>query len=110
MSQAEAINDDPGVRMIQERIDGGSQRARTAYLLAARRGEPAGEELGEVAGAGVQVGLEDDDEAPLPCDLPGGADDGLDLAPPPPSNGRLHRYELLWRSDALSSRDPRRHR
>ena len=41
--QAEAINDDPGVRRIQELIDGGSQRARTAYLMAARRGEPANE-------------------------------------------------------------------
>jgi hypothetical protein len=41
--QAEAIADDPGVRKIQELIDVGSQRARTSYLLAARRGEPAGE-------------------------------------------------------------------
>jgi WD40 repeat protein len=41
--QAEAIGDDPGVRKIQETIDGGSQKARTAYLLAARRGEPANE-------------------------------------------------------------------
>ena len=41
--QAEAINDDPGVRRIQELIDSGSQRARTAYLMAARRGEPANE-------------------------------------------------------------------
>jgi hypothetical protein len=39
--QAAAIADDPGVRKIQEMIDGGSQRARTAYLVAARRGEPA---------------------------------------------------------------------
>jgi WD40 repeat protein/uncharacterized caspase-like protein len=41
--QAEAIADDPRVRKIQELIDGGAQRARTSYLLAARRGEPAGE-------------------------------------------------------------------
>ena len=42
--QAEAIGDDPGVRQVQALIDGGSQRARTAYLLAARRGEPANEQ------------------------------------------------------------------
>jgi WD40 repeat protein len=42
--QAEAIGDDPGVRQIQESIDGGAQRAKTAYLLAARRGEPANEQ------------------------------------------------------------------
>jgi WD40 repeat protein/uncharacterized caspase-like protein len=42
--QAEAIGDDPGIRQIQEVIDGGAQRARTAYLLAARRGEPANEQ------------------------------------------------------------------
>ncbi len=41
--QAEAIGDDPGVRQIQEMIDDGAHRARTAYLLAARRGEPAAE-------------------------------------------------------------------
>ncbi len=41
--QAEAINDDTGVRRIQELMDIGSQRARTAYLMAARRGEPADE-------------------------------------------------------------------
>jgi hypothetical protein len=41
--QAEAIGDDPGVRKIQETVDVGSQKARTAYLLAARRGEPATE-------------------------------------------------------------------
>lgn len=41
--QAEAIRDDPGVRMLQELIDTEAHRARTAYLLAARRGEPAGE-------------------------------------------------------------------
>jgi hypothetical protein len=41
--QAEAIADDPGVRQIQELIDNGAQRAKTAYLLAARRGEPASE-------------------------------------------------------------------
>jgi len=41
--QAEAINDDAGVRRIQELMDSGSQRARTAYLMAARRGEPAHE-------------------------------------------------------------------
>ncbi len=41
--QAEAIVDDPGVRQIQSLVDGSAQRARTAYLLAARRGEAAGE-------------------------------------------------------------------
>ncbi|WP_406700920.1 caspase family protein [Singulisphaera sp. Ch08] len=41
--QAEAIRDDPGVRMIQELVDTDAHRAKTAYLLAARRGEPAGE-------------------------------------------------------------------
>ena len=41
--QAGAISDDPGVRMIQRLVDGGSRRAKTAYLLAARRGEPTGE-------------------------------------------------------------------
>ncbi|AGA30374.1 WD40 repeat-containing protein [Singulisphaera acidiphila DSM 18658] len=41
--QAEAIRDDPGVRMIQELVDTEAHRAKTAYLLAARRGEPAGE-------------------------------------------------------------------
>ncbi|SIO05814.1 WD40 repeat [Singulisphaera sp. GP187] len=41
--QAEAIRDDPGVRMIQELVDTQAHRAKTAYLLAARRGEPAGE-------------------------------------------------------------------
>jgi len=41
--QAEAIEDDPGIRVIQELVDTQSQKAKTAYLLAARRGEPAGE-------------------------------------------------------------------
>ena len=41
--QAEAIADDPGVRMIRSMIDDGAQRSRTAYLLGARRGEPAAE-------------------------------------------------------------------
>ena len=41
--QAEAILDDPGVRVLQQLIDNGAQRAKTAYLMAARRGEPAGE-------------------------------------------------------------------
>jgi hypothetical protein len=41
--QAEAIVDDPGVRQILSLVDGSAQRARTAYLLAARHGEPAGE-------------------------------------------------------------------
>jgi WD40 repeat protein len=49
--QAEAIGDDPGVRQIQKLIDGGAQRAKTAYLLAARRGEPANEQ------AALQHGL-----------------------------------------------------
>ncbi len=41
--QAEAIDDDRGIRRIQELRDSGSQRAMTAYLMAARRGEPASE-------------------------------------------------------------------
>jgi WD40 repeat protein/uncharacterized caspase-like protein len=41
--QAAAVGDDKGVRLIRQMIDGGSRRARTAYLLAARQGEPAGE-------------------------------------------------------------------
>ncbi len=41
--QSDAIHDDPAVRRIREAIDNGSYRARTAYFLAARRGEPAGE-------------------------------------------------------------------
>ena len=41
--QAEAIADDSGVRQIQSLVDSGAHRARTAYLLAARRGEAAGE-------------------------------------------------------------------
>jgi WD40 repeat protein/uncharacterized caspase-like protein len=41
--QAEAILDDPAVKRIQEVVDDGAHRARTAYLLAARRGEPANE-------------------------------------------------------------------
>src|SRR5512135_1205739 len=49
--QAEAIGDDPGVRQIQELIDVGARRAKTAYLLAARRGEPANEQ------AALQHGL-----------------------------------------------------
>jgi WD40 repeat protein len=41
--EAGAVVDDPGVRMIQRLVDAGSRRAKTAYLLAARRGEPTGE-------------------------------------------------------------------
>jgi uncharacterized caspase-like protein len=41
--RAEAIHDDPAVRRIQERVEKETHRARTAYLLAARRGEPANE-------------------------------------------------------------------
>lgn len=41
--QSEAVLDDPAVRLIRRHLDDGSQRARTAYLLAARRGEPANE-------------------------------------------------------------------
>ena len=41
--QAEAILDDPGVRALQQLVDHGARRAKTAYLMAARRGEPAGE-------------------------------------------------------------------
>lgn len=41
--EAEAIRDDPGVRRLQRLLEGGARTARTAYLLAARRGEPARE-------------------------------------------------------------------
>ena len=41
--QAEAINDDIGVRRVQELVDDGAHQARTAYLMAARRGESAHE-------------------------------------------------------------------
>ena len=41
--EAEAIQDDPAVLRARAAIDEGAHRARTAYLLAARRGEPAGE-------------------------------------------------------------------
>ncbi len=41
--QAQEIHNDPAVLRIREAIDDGAHRARTAYLLAARRGEPAGE-------------------------------------------------------------------
>jgi WD40 repeat protein/uncharacterized caspase-like protein len=41
--RADAVADDPGVRQIQALVDDRAQRARTAYLLADRRGEPAGE-------------------------------------------------------------------
>jgi hypothetical protein len=39
--QAEAIIEDPQVAEIQKWMDIGSRRARTSYLMAARRGEPA---------------------------------------------------------------------
>src|SRR5262249_10861888 len=39
--QAGAILDDPQVRAIQKWMDRSSRRARTSYLMAARRGEPA---------------------------------------------------------------------
>ncbi len=39
--QADAIDDDPGVRRIQDKVDDGAHRARTAYLLSTRRGEAA---------------------------------------------------------------------
>ncbi len=41
--EAGAIHDDPAVLRTRAAIDDGAQRARTAYLLASRRGEPAGE-------------------------------------------------------------------
>ena len=41
--QAEAIFDDPGVRLIQQKVDDAAHEVRTAYLLAARKGEAAGE-------------------------------------------------------------------
>ncbi|MDB5351609.1 MAG: repeat-containing protein [Planctomycetota bacterium] len=41
--QAEAVFDDQGVRRIQDKVDDGSHRARTSYLLASRRGEAASE-------------------------------------------------------------------
>ena len=43
--QAEAVFDDPGVRRIQDKVDDGAHRARTSYLLAARRGEAANESV-----------------------------------------------------------------
>ena len=39
--QAEAIIEDPQVAEIQKWMEIGSRRARTSYLMAARRGEPA---------------------------------------------------------------------
>ena len=39
--QAEAILEDPQVAEIQKWMEIGSRRARTSYLMAARRGEPA---------------------------------------------------------------------
>jgi WD40 repeat protein len=39
--QAEAILSDPRVKKIQEWMEIGSRKARTAYLMAARQGEPA---------------------------------------------------------------------
>jgi WD40 repeat protein len=41
--QAESILDDPGVRAIRKWVESASRRARTSYLLAARRGEAAAE-------------------------------------------------------------------
>ena len=41
--QAEAIFNDPGVRRIEQALENDSRRARTSYLLAARRGEAANE-------------------------------------------------------------------
>ena len=41
--QAEAVLDDPGVRLIRKVVDDGAHAARTTYILAARRGEPAAE-------------------------------------------------------------------
>jgi hypothetical protein len=41
--QAEAIFNDPDVQRIQRVLDRDTHRARTSYLLAARRGEPANE-------------------------------------------------------------------
>ena len=41
--QAEAIYDDRGVRLIEQKVDDAAHQARTAYLLAARKGEAAGE-------------------------------------------------------------------
>jgi hypothetical protein len=42
--RAEAIGGDPGVRRIEQLLDAGARRAKTAYLLASRPGEPAGED------------------------------------------------------------------
>jgi WD40 repeat protein len=41
--QAEAIFNDPGVRRIEQALEKDTRRARTSYLLAARRGEAANE-------------------------------------------------------------------
>jgi hypothetical protein len=42
--RAEAIGNDPGVKMIQRMIDAGARHARTAYLCGTRRGELAKED------------------------------------------------------------------
>ena len=41
--QAGSILEDPAVRNIRRQVERGSRKARTSYLLAARRGEPASE-------------------------------------------------------------------
>lgn len=41
--QAEAVLDDPAVSRVAQVVDDAAHRARTAYILAARRGEPANE-------------------------------------------------------------------
>jgi hypothetical protein len=41
--QAEAILNDPGVQRIEQALERDTRRARTSYLLAARRGEAANE-------------------------------------------------------------------
>ncbi len=53
--QAGAIFDDPGVIRIREKVDAGAHQARTAYLLAARKGEAAGE--ADVLGHGLMTYL-----------------------------------------------------
>jgi hypothetical protein len=71
--QAEAIHDDPGVRLIREVLEKDAHRTRTCYLLAARRGEPANESAVLEHGLLTYVllrGLEAPGLDPLPIGIP----------------------------------------
>lgn len=79
--QAEEIHSDPAVLRIREAIDDGAHRARTAYLMAARRGEPAGEVAAIEHGMLTYVllkGMGRENLKPVPgldsADIPDGAD------------------------------------